>query len=242
MKENGRDSLLDILSAEGLLNAGQVKLIQSKEALLRAKLLKAKAQGTRHHSGEPSVVTQIDIIESLKVVSPGTEGKPLTAESIMLTVAKHFNKPFLKIDPLKLDYEVVTQIISKPYATKHQIVPIALSNNTLTLATADPFDREAVDWIQRSTGYKVDIVITTKADIMKIITEFFGFKSAITSADKEIGSKADLANLEQYVNLKSLSDLEATDRVRGMQKHRLSRKNRHLRGYGYDREDPRRSS
>ena len=211
MKENGRDSLLDILSAEGLLNAGQVKLIQSKEALLRAKLLKAKAQGTRHHSGEPSVVTQIDIIESLKVVSPGTEGKPLTAESIMLTVAKHLNKPFLKIDPLKLDYEVVTQIISKPYATKHQIVPIALSNNTLTLATADPFDREAVDWIQRSTGYKVDIVVTTKADIMKIITEFFGFKSAITSADKEIGSKADLANLEQYVNLKSLSDLEATD-------------------------------
>ena len=53
----------------------------------------------------------------------------------MMTVANHLNKPFLKIDPLKLDYEVVTQVISKPYAIKHQIVPIALSENLLTVAT-----------------------------------------------------------------------------------------------------------
>ena len=211
MKENGTGSLLDILSAEGLLNSEQVQLIRSKEALLRSKLLKAKAQGARRHSGETAVVNQIDIIESMKIISPGTGGDLLTAEGIMQTVAKHLKKPFLKIDPLKLDYEVVTQIISKPYATKHQIVPVALSNNTLTVATADPFDREAVDWIQRSSGYKVDIVVTTKADIMKIITEFFGFKSAITSADKEIGSRTDLTNLEQYVSLKSISDLDATD-------------------------------
>lgn len=211
MKENGKEMLLDILTADGLLNAGQVQLIRSKEALLRSKLLKARTQGLRHHAGEPSVVTLIDIIESLKITSPGTEGKLLTAENIMMTVANHLNKPFLKIDPLKLDYEVVTQVISKPYAIKHQIVPVALSDNLLTVATADPFDREAVDWIQRSAGYKVDIVLTTKADILKIITEFFGFKSAITSANKEIGSKTDFANLEQFVNLKSINELEATD-------------------------------
>ncbi len=211
MKENGKEMLLDILTADGLLNAGQVQLIRSKEALLRSKLLKARTQGLRRHAGEPSVVTLIDIIESLKITSPGAEGRLLTAENIMMTVANHLNKPFLKIDPLKLDYEVVTQVISKPYAIKHQIVPIALSENLLTVATADPFDREAVDWIQRSAGYKVDIVVTTKADILKIITEFFGFKSAITSANKEIGSKTDFANLEQFVNLKSISELEATD-------------------------------
>jgi general secretion pathway protein E len=126
-------------------------------------------------------------------------------------VAKHLNLPFLKIDPLKLDYEVVTQIISRPYAIRHQIVPISLSDNTLTVATADPFDTEAVDWIQRVTGYKVNVVVTTKTDILNIITEFYGFKSSITSAHKEIDTKTDLANLEQYVKLKSIKELEATD-------------------------------
>ena len=80
MKENGKEMLLDILTADGLLNAGQVQLIRSKEALLRSKLLKARTQGLRHHAGEPSVVTLIDIIESLKITSPGAEGKLLTAE------------------------------------------------------------------------------------------------------------------------------------------------------------------
>jgi general secretion pathway protein E len=118
---------------------------------------------------------------------------------------------FLKIDPLKLDFDVVTQIISRPYALKNQLVPIALSDNTLTVATANPFETEAIDRIERITGYKVEVVVTTKSDIVKIITEFFGFKSSITSAHKEIDTKTDLANLEQYVKLKTISELEATD-------------------------------
>jgi general secretion pathway protein E len=211
MKETVRESLLEILSQEKLLDDEQMQLIKSKEVLQRSKILKSKAQGIKHHSAEPSLVTLIDIIESLKITSPNDDGKLVTADVIMMALAKHMKLPFLKIDPLKLNYEVVTQVISRPYAIKHQIVPIALSRSTLTVATADPFDREAIDWIERSTGYKVEVVITTKADIVKIITEFFGFKSAITSANKEMDVKADLANLEQYVKLKSISELEATD-------------------------------
>jgi len=211
MKETVRESLLEILSKVKLLDEEQIQLIKSKEVLQRSKILKSKAQGIKHRISEPSLVTLIDIIESLKLTCPGNDDKHVTADVIMTALAKHMKLPFLKIDPLKLNYEVVTQVISRPYAIKHQIVPIALSRNTLTVATADPFDKEAVDWIERSTGYSVKVVITTKADIVKIITEFFGFKSAITSANKEMDVKADLANLEQYVKLKSISELEATD-------------------------------
>ena len=211
MKEKGRDSLLEILSSDGILDDEQVQLIKSKEALQRSKILKSKTPGIRINIIDQSMISLIDIIESLKLTSPKTNGKHVTADVIMMSVAKHLNIPFIKIDPLKLDYEIVTQIISRPYAIRHQIVPIALSDNTLTVATADPFDKEAVDWIQRVTGYKVDVVVTTKEDIMKIITEFYGFKSAITSANKEMDTKTDIGNLEQYVKLKTITELEATD-------------------------------
>lgn len=211
MKENGNKSLLEILSAEGLLNDEQLKLIKSRESLQRSKILKSKTPGVRHTIIDQSLVSLIDIIGSLKLTSPKTNGKTITADIIMMTVAKHLNLSFLKIDPLKLNYEVVTQIISRPYAMRHLIVPIALSDNTLTIATADPFDNEAGDWIERVLGYKVEVVVTTKEDIIKIITEFYGFKSAITSANKEIDTKTDLGNLEQYVKLKSITELEATD-------------------------------
>jgi len=206
-----KETLLEILSAEGLLNQEQIELLKSKEALQRSKILKSKTPGMRQNILDQSAVSMIDIIESLKITSPKSSGKIITDEIIMMTVAKHLMLPFLKIDPLKLDYEIVTQIISRPYAIKHQIIPIALLNNTLTVATADPFDKEAVDWIERGTGYKIEVAVTTKSDIMKIITEFYGFKSAITSAGKDIGTQTDLGNLEQYVKLKSITELEATD-------------------------------
>jgi general secretion pathway protein E len=210
MREN-KESFLDILCSEGLINQEQMDSIRSKEASQRSRILKSKSPGMRHHIFDQSAVSLIEIIESLKIPSPKSGGKLLTADTIMTTVAKHLGLPFLKIDPLKLNYEIVTQIISRPYAIKHQIVPIALSHNTLTVATADPFNTEAVDWIQRVTGYSVETAVTTKSDIMKIITEFYGFKSAITLADKDIDRKTDLGNLEQYVKLKSITELEATD-------------------------------
>ncbi len=211
MKEKGKESLLEILSAEGLLNDEQIKLIKSRESLQRSKILKSKTPGIRHTIIDQSMVSLIDIIESLKLTSAKTNSKAITADIIMMTVAKHLNLSFLKIDPLKLNYEVVTQIISRPYAIRHLIVPIALSDRMLTIASADPFDNEAVDWIERVLGYKVEVVVTTKEDIIKIITEFYGFKSAITSANKEIDTMTDLGNLEQYVKLKSITELDATD-------------------------------
>jgi general secretion pathway protein E len=207
----GKESLLEILSAEGLLNDEQIQLIKSKEALQRSKILKSKTPGIRYNIAYQSLISLIDVIESLKITSPKIGNKIITEDVIMMAVASHLNMPFLKIDPLKLDFDVVTQIISRPYATRNQIVPIELSGNTLTVATADPFELEAIDRIERITGYKVKVVVTTKSDVVKIITEFFGFKSAITSAHKEIDTKTDLANLEQYIRLKSITELDATD-------------------------------
>jgi general secretion pathway protein E len=210
MKERGKESLFDILSEEGLLDEKQIKLIKSKESLQRSKILKSKAPGLRRSYTDHSFVSLIDIIESLKLTSSNTN-KPITADIIMEAVAKHLNLPFMKIDPLKLDVDVVTQFISRPYAIRNQLVPIDLSDNTLTVAMADPFETEAIDRIQRITGHEIKLVVTTKSDIMKTITEFYGFKSSITSANKEIDTKTDLSNLEQYIKLKSITELEATD-------------------------------
>lgn len=210
MKDHNKVSLFDILSAEGLLNEEQIKLIRSKESLQRSKILKSKSPGLRRSYTDHQFISLVDVIESLKITSQKNK-KLITAEIIMEAVANHLKLPFLKIDPLKLDADVVTQIISRPYAIKNQLVPIDLTDNILTIATADPFESEAIDRIQRITGHDIKLVVSTKLDIMKTITEFYGFKSSISSAHKEIDTKTDLGNLEQYVKLKSITELEAND-------------------------------
>lgn len=212
MNEKVNKTILEILFSEGLLSKEQIDSILLKEDILRARIQKSRTGPIkRGRSKVDSSISIIDIIDSLKFHLPGKEDRYLTEEIIMEVIAKHLNLPFFRIDPLKLDSDVVTKIISKPYALKHMLVPVDLSENTLTVATSNPFDREGIEGIERPTGFNVKLVISTKSDIQKIITEFYGFKSSVAAANKELTSRIDLGNLEQYVKLKSISELEVTD-------------------------------
>lgn len=210
MDEKVKNAILDILLSANLLSVEQIEEILSKENTVRARLLKSKGKAViSGHRILQTAISIVDIIDSLKLKMQNGHGF-LTEEIIYQKVAEHLGKPFVKIDPLKLDSDVVTKIISKPYALKHQIVPINFSDNTVTVATSNPFEHEGIDGIRQSKGYGVDIVVSTKTDIMKIITEFYGFKSSIAAAHDNIETQVDLGNLEQYVKLRPISDLGAT--------------------------------
>lgn len=211
MDEKTKKSIFKILSSSGLLSEKQIEDILSKENLLRARLLKSKGKTIKRSRVIQPDISIVDVIDSLKLKIPGSEAAYLSEEIIMKEIAKHFGIPFLKIDPLKLDSDVATRIISRPYAIKHQLMPLKLSDNTLTIATSNPFEREGTEGIKQSKGYNIDIVVSTKSDIMKIITEFYGFKSSVAAAHNQLTSQIDLGNLEQYVKLKSISELGATD-------------------------------
>ena len=83
---------------------------------------------------------------------------------------------------------------------------------SFVIVLPNPFDPEGVDWIERTTDYKVSMAVATKEDILKIITEFYGFRSSVDAAHRDIESRSDINNLEQLVQLKSISDLESTDK------------------------------
>ena len=213
MNKKSKDNILDILFSAGLLTEEQIEDILSKEDMYRSRILKTRE--SKDTAAMPGIRRQadisiVDIIESMNLAVKGN-GSLLTEDIIMQEMAKHFNIPFLKIDPLKLDVDVVTKIISRPYAIKHHLVPVKVTGNTLTIATSNPFEREGIDRIKQSKGYDIDLVVSAKSDIMEIITEFYGFQFSITAAQGEMSSDSDLGNLEQYVKLKSITELAAND-------------------------------
>jgi general secretion pathway protein E len=211
MNEKTKKTILDILLAAGCLSKKQVKEIHLKESLFYSRLLESREKSISRRSSINTDISIVDIIDSLKIKMPGSETSYVTEEFIMKEIAESLGMPFVKIDPLKLDSDLVTKVISRPYAIKYQLVPIAMSNNTLTLTTSNPFEVEGIDGIRQSKGYNVDLVVSTKSDIMKIITEFYGFKSSIAAAEDKLSAQIDLGNLEQYVKLKSISELGATN-------------------------------
>jgi general secretion pathway protein E len=206
------DLLCEILLKTGKISPEQAREVKMKQDVQRMKLLKAR--GETLHRGRMRIEEEISAIEvaaSHNLEIPGAPGQILTEDVITEAVAKHAGLPFKKIDPLKLNPDVVTQILSRAFARRCVAVPLEREDDRLTLAVADPYNGEVVENIERM-GYKVTRVVSPKTDILKIITEFYGFRSSVSAAAKEISSEVDLGNLEQFVKMKSVTDIEATDK------------------------------
>jgi len=206
------DLLGDILVKAGKLSPEQTREIKIKQDVQRMKILKAR--GETIHRGRMRLedeVSSIEVVASLNMEIPGMPGQILTEDTISEEVAKHAGLPFQKIDPLKLNPEIVTQILSRAFARRSISVPIGREDDTLTLAVADPYNVEIVENVERM-GYKVKRIVCSKTDILKIITEFYGFRSSVTAAAREMTTEVDLGNLEQFIKMKSVSEIEATDK------------------------------
>jgi len=156
-------------------------------------------------------VNIIDVIASLNLKCPGSDSRLIDEELIFQALAQEWKIPFKKIDPLKLDLNLVTTTIPRSFAMKHLVLPVGIKDGYLTVATPNPFNVEVMEDIARASQLKVKVVVSTKSDIVKLINEFFGFKRSITAAEHQFaGLSVDLGNLEQYVRLKS-DELPATD-------------------------------
>src|SRR5439155_14941678 len=68
--------------------------------------------------------------------------KPLSLEMLSEWLAKRVGMEYLHIDPLKIDFTGVTEIMSSAYATRFHILPVGVSSKEAVIATAEPWLRE----------------------------------------------------------------------------------------------------
>ncbi|MGA8241542.1 MAG: GspE/PulE family protein [Desulfobacterales bacterium] len=202
------------LIKQGLLSSEKAMEILAKEDAVRKKLERkaGKACSAKDRSNGNGQVDIIDVIASLK--APREDGKTglVDEDAIFATLAKEWDLPYKKIDPLNLDLNLVTSMIPHNFAASHLVLPIDKKDNTLFVATPVPLNLEVLDDIRRVTNLNAEAVITPRSDVKRLIDEFFGFKRSIAAAeDLFSGPSVDLGNLEQYVRLKSDEDLPPTD-------------------------------
>ncbi|MEI6125966.1 MAG: ATPase, T2SS/T4P/T4SS family [Pseudomonadota bacterium] len=201
--------ICDILLNRQVISQEQKNLLLSKQHEQAKKLKKIyEVKGAHEHF----TIMPADIIASLNLVDNRSGRGVVTEETVMREVADALGMPFKKIDPLELDLEVVTRIVSKAFAIKNLAVPVAVENGELLVAMVDPLNKEVIEDIRNIQKLQVTPVISTKADIVKLIREFYGFKKSIVMAERElITPLVDIGNLEQYARLGTVSESESTD-------------------------------
>ncbi len=121
--------------------------------------------------------------------------------------------PFYRIDPLKVDFTKVADVMSASYATRFNILPVEISAETVTIATSEPSSAEWHDQISKITQRKVLLVIANPLEIAQYIAQFFTLAKSIKNASKSTTQDIALRNnFEQLVELgKENKQLDSND-------------------------------
>ncbi len=132
------DEVLEVLKQAGLLGDPQAEELVANQSAQRYRLTR---RGGASRGGALSDITAVELLASFQL-----DG--LSEDRIMEALAEHASLPYEKIDPLKLDTQLITSTLSRPFATKHRLLPLSKSNGCLRLATDDPFNIDAIEMVR----------------------------------------------------------------------------------------------
>jgi len=171
-----------------------------------AHMLRTLAVGSDYKKKHP-----LEVIADRNWVNSKTQ-KALTLESLMQWFAERVDLPFVRIDPLKVEVAEVTEVMSYAYAARYNVLPIKVDATSITVATAQPFERDWEVELSRIHNKTFKLVLSNPDDIRRLLLEFYtiarSVQGARTSADTSGGN---IQNLEQLMELGRKGKLDAND-------------------------------
>ena len=187
-----------------LLADGMVEKSTVKPHFAQAQGILKSAAGSMH---------PLSAIAQCKIVSSAPPQRLLTLDVLSEWCAAKVGLPFLRIDPLKIDFTKVADVMSAGDAARFNILPVELKPGALVVASADPFHTEWQDEIARISRRRIELVIANPLDIAQYIAQFFSLAKSIRDANKAGGHDLALRNnFEQLVELgKANRQVDAND-------------------------------
>jgi general secretion pathway protein E len=204
------DFVAEALQRQGILRPEDRKIASARENVQRAKLLR-ESSGRDGRALRRADLSPVELLASFGFSDARREADRVDEDRITKALAEAIAVPYVKVDPLKLDVQLITRTLSRPFARKHAVLPLEKRNGALVVATANPFDRELFENLHGLTGMAIEPVLSAPADIHRAIAEIYGFREQIREAQSRAeGGIVDVGNLEQFVNLSGLDALEAS--------------------------------
>jgi general secretion pathway protein E len=202
-KEISVSYLGDLLLSAGFIDDKQRAEVENVDRQWRAQ---AKSKGRGEEEASP-----FKALAAMNLTDASGNSTRIDDFLLARLIAEDARLPFFKIDPLKLDVEMIESKISRPFARKHKMVPVAIRDGKLVVSIVNPFDTQAVDSYRPMAKQEIELVVSSETDVMGVINEQYGFRSAVTKAERDLRGGIDLSNLEQYVKLKSGAEIESSD-------------------------------
>ncbi len=201
----------DVLAKQGILTEEARRTAFARENVQRARLLRDSSSRLGGRGLRRAELSPVELLASFQFPDARRDSELVDEDKATQAVATALGVPYRKIDPLKLDGQLITRTLSRPFARKHAVLPLERKNGALVVAAANPFDRELFENLRGLVGSQIEPVLAAPSDIHRAIAEVYGFREQIREAQTQLTiGGPDVGNLEQFVNLSGLEALEAS--------------------------------
>jgi general secretion pathway protein E len=183
-----------------LAHEGRLQLASVLRALVaQGQLERTDAERLRLAAASTERRAPLAVIADMNFRSPA-DRRLLDLETLTQWLADEAGLPYQHIDPLRVDFTRVVDVMSSAYATTYSILPVAVSGSEVTIATCEPFlggwERE----IEQITKKAVRKVVASPLDVARYTTEFYKLAASVRGAAKT-GTQPLVSSFEQLVEL-----------------------------------------
>ncbi|NJD24609.1 MAG: type II/IV secretion system protein [Betaproteobacteria bacterium] len=175
--------VLDWLVADGLVDAAVAEELKAERRL---------------HSGR---IHPLIVVADQKWRTTKPVDRLLTLELLTEWLAQRTGMDYLHIDPLKIDFTGVAEVMSSAYAGRFGILPVAVNTREVVIATAEPFVREWIGELEPILRKSIRRVIANPEDIARYLVEFFNLAKSVKKAAARGEVTGGLSSFEQLVEL-----------------------------------------
>jgi len=138
--------------------------------------------------------------------------RTLDLPSLTQWLAQWSGLEYVHIDPLKVNFSAITEVMSSAYATRFRILPVDVKPHEVVIATAEPFQRGWEAEIRPILNRPIRRVIANPQDIARFQVEFYNLAKSVKGALGKGDVTSGASNFEQLVDLgKSNKQLDAND-------------------------------
>ncbi|MFV1993148.1 MAG: GspE/PulE family protein [Acidiferrobacterales bacterium] len=153
------------------------------------------------------------VLASEKLNCAQPPNKVLDMERLTEWLAGKVGLPYFHIDPLKTNVSSIASVMKFAYATRNKILPVAVSDQEVTIAIAEPFILNWEKELSQILRKPIKRVLANPTDINRYTVEFYTLAKSVSTAKDQVQESTfgAVSNLEQMVELSRAGKLDAND-------------------------------
>ena len=141
------------------------------------------------------------VIADQKWRSAKPPNKPMGIEWLTEWLAKQTGMEYFHIDPLKINFSAVTEVMSSHYAARFKILPVASNTREAVVATCEPYVKDWEKELKQLLKLEIKRVLASPLDISRYQVEFYNLAKSVKGAVQKGDQRSGIGNFEQLVEI-----------------------------------------